>query len=274
MKINVAGRIRIIVFGGTTEGREAVLALLKEGYETALSVATRTGLEALQATPLQLSEERTAKIIVGRKDEKELISLITEYDICIDATHPYAREITQNLKHACEVTKTPYYRLLREKSDSDKVRPSIPGFETRYVRDTREAAELLKKSSDTGNILLTTGSKELSAFEGIDRERLYARVLPTKESIEACEKNGIPRTNILALWGPFSKALNLALLLQYKIRFLVTKESGKEGGFTEKYQAAEEAGCSLIIIERPEENGMTLEEILRELERNAFIVNE
>ena len=64
------------------------------------------------------------------------------------------------------------------------------------------------------------------------------------------------------MWGPFLKELNLALLRQFHISYLVTKESGREGGFDEKLAAAKEAGCLLIVIERPKEEGMSLAEIL------------
>ena len=318
--------MKVIVFGGTTEGREAIPALLREGCEVTLSVATETGLEALLGGLKSKAEGYTrgvvykgekeagdtydaggVKVLVGRKEEEELKQLLSEYEACIDATHPYAELITKNLKRACEVMGTRYFRLLRRdingktlnipkasvvsagRDQADGIentgnRADTPADETEatgnladtamvvYVKSVREAAELLKKTGEkkedkdeaygAGNILLTTGSKELSAFSEIERERLYVRVLPTGESIAACEKNGIPHRNIIALWGPFLKELNLALLRQFHISYLVTKESGREGGFDEKLAAAKEAGCLLIVIERPKEEGMSLAEIL------------
>ena len=93
-------------------------------------------------------------------------------------------------------------------------------------------------------------------------ERLYPRVLPTLDGIAACEAAHIPHKNILALQGPFSYALNRALLEQFSIRFLVTKDGGAAGGFAEKAQAAADTGVQLIVIRRPAETGETADQIL------------
>ena len=96
----------------------------------------------------------------------------------------------------------------------------------------------------------------------IPPERLYPRVLPTLESITACEAANIPHRNIIAMQGPFSYALNRALMEQFAIRFLVTKDGGAAGGFAEKAQAAQDTGAQLIVVRRPAENGQTAAQIL------------
>ena len=113
-----------------------------------------------------------------------------------------------------------------------------------------------------GNILLATGSKELSVFSALPPERLFARVLPTHESIAACESLGLPHRNILALQGPFSQKLNEAMLEQYRIAWLVTKDGGGPGGFSEKLSAAERTGARLVLVERPADGGDGLEAVL------------
>ena len=90
-------------------------------------------------------------------------------------------------------------------------------------------------------------------------------MLPAAESIEACLRIGIPQRNIIAAWGPFSRELNLAFMNQFDIGMLVTKESGKEGGFEEKAEAARIRGCRLVIIRRPSEDGVSFEELLRSI---------
>ena len=118
-------------------------------------------------------------------------------------------------------------------------------------------------------MLLTTGAKELPAFRALDPERLYARVLPTHEALYACEALGLPHSHILALQGPFSGALNGAILDQYGIEFLVTKDGGKQGGFEEKREAARRCGAELILVARPEDSGISMEELMAELEGMA-----
>ena len=79
----------------------------------------------------------------------------------------------------------------------------------------------------------------------------------------AGEGAGIPHRNIIAMQGPFTLELNLALMQQFHIRYLVTKDGGSAGGFAEKAQAAAQSGAALVVLRRPEECGETAEEILQ-----------
>ena len=125
-----------------------------------------------------------------------------------------------------------------------------------------EAAACLKTRE--GNILLTTGAKELPAYAELPPERLFPRVLPSLDSIAACEALGIPHRNIIAMQGPFSREMNAATIRQYEIRILVSKDGGGPGGFAEKAAAARETGAELIVIRRPEETGLGFDEVLKQ----------
>lgn len=236
--------MKILIFGGTTEGRLLAQALSQRGQPSTVSVATPLGAQELSGlsgvTPL-----------VGRKTAEEMAELLKHFDCCVDATHPYAVEASQNIRTACEQAGVPLERLLRGESSHK---------EGHWVVSLEEAARWLAERS--GNVLLAIGAKGLSAFQDLDRERLYPRVLPVVESILACQQAGIPTRNIIALHGPFSQDLNRAMLVQYQIRYLVTKDGGRAGGFEEKAAAAREAGAELVVIGRPPEAGQTLEEIL------------
>ena len=105
----------------------------------------------------------------------------------------------------------------------------------------------------------------MSAFDRLDKDRLYVRVLPTHDGLSACEALGIPHSHILALQGPFSQKLNEAMLEQYQIRWLVTKDGGRAGGFEEKLAAARATGAELVLVERPPDEGEGLEEILQQI---------
>ena len=96
----------------------------------------------------------------------------------------------------------------------------------------------------------------------LDPARLYPRVLASHAALDACEAIGVPRKNIIAMQGPFSQELNEAIIRQFQIRFLVTKDGGAPGGFPEKAAAAKAAGAELILLRRPEETGNTFEDIL------------
>ena len=239
----------ILIFGGTAEGR--ILAQrLSEQHAVTVCVATALGAEELRGL--------SCAVRTGRLTVRGMEQLAKRYDLVIDATHPYAAEATRNIRAACEGASVPCRRILREASrETDGLR--FPGC--------RAAAEYL--SATDGNILLTTGSKNLGEFSGLDRNRLYPRVLPTHEALSACEALGIPHAHILALQGPFSLEMNTAMLRQYQIRYLVTKDGGGPGGFSEKAAAARLTGAELILISRPEDSGIGLEELLSELEAKA-----
>lgn len=236
--------MNILIFGGTTEGRLLAQALSQRGLPATVSVATPLGAQELTGltgiTPL-----------VGRRTTAEMVELFTNFDRCVDATHPYAVEASRNIRAACQQAGIPLRRLLRAESSHK---------EGHWVDNPEKAAQWLAERR--GNVLLAIGAKGLSAFQHLERERLYPRVLPVVESILACQEVGIPTRNILALHGPFSLDLNRAMLKQYHIRYLVTKDGGRAGGFEEKAAAAREAGAELVVIGRPPETGDSLEEIL------------
>ena len=263
--------VNILIFGGTTEGRELAERLAAEIPERGwpksqraqndaerkrdfltVSVATELGAEELQKI-------EGIGILVGRMDIPAMKKTLCGYDLCIDATHPYAVEATKNIRTACEETGVQYRRLLREPGEETN------GPEVVYVSSAEDAAAFLV--SREGRILLTTGAKEVGAFSEIARERLYVRILPMKESLLACERAGVPHRNVVAMYGPFSQEMNEAILRQFRIDWLVTKEAGEAGGFPEKIAAARAAGVRTVVIRRPVEHGVSLEEILQEVRK-------
>lgn len=241
---------KIVLFGGTTEGRELAHALAEKGLAVTVSVATPLGAEELGAAP-------ALQIRCGRLGQAEMAALLRGARLCIDATHPYAVEASRNIRAAAEESGTEYLRLVRPQS-------ALPA-DCLVFAGAPSAAKALEGTE--GNILLTTGAKELAAFAALPPERLFPRVLPTQEGIAACEAASIPHRNIIAMQGPFSRAMNEALIGQFKIRWLVTKDGGAAGGFAEKAQAAAAQGARLVVLRRPpEKEHCTMEEILQRCE--------
>lgn len=230
--------MRIVIFGGTTEGREIAARAAALGAEVLVSVATGYGAEMQGNIP-------GVQVRVGRLEPPAMAAMLTGCALCVDATHPYAVVASRSIQTACRMAGVPCRRLLREETEP------VPGAE--YVSTDREAAALL--ADRPGRILLTTGAKELPVFAPLGPERLVARVLPSHESLSACEMAGLPHKNIAAMQGPFSMEMNRALLRQYHIRWMVTKDGGAPGGFAEKAQAARECGVGLVVIARPQEQG-------------------
>lgn len=245
--------MKVVLFGGATEGRTLSRELAALGAEVTVCVATGYGRE-------EQGEFPGITVLTGRLDAGGMAEVLRGAELCIDATHPYAVQATANIRAAAGRTGVACRRLLRRSS-------ALPEGSV-AVNSAEEAAKYLARTE--GNILLTTGGKELSAFSGLDRARLYPRVLPVEESLAVCAAAGIPKRNIIAMQGPFSKELNLALLRQFEIRFLVTKDGGTAGGFGEKAAAAAEAGVKLLVVRRPVEEGEDYDDILRNC-REMFV---
>ena len=225
----------ICIFAGTSEGRKLAERLSGRGLQMTLCVATEYG-------EILLGEHPDVKIRAGRMDQKQMEAMLRseEYELVVDATHPYADKVTENIAAACEDAGVEYLRLLRDSSsdDSDGI----------FVENTAACVEYLKNTE--GNILLTTGSKDLPAYAGL-HDRIYARVLPMQASLEICAQSGVAPERIIAMQGPFDEEMNLALLRMTHAKYMVTKDTGGPGGYGAKIRAAKKAGVQSIIIGRP-----------------------
>lgn len=249
----------ILLFAGTTEGRILASEMIKHNYPAKLSVCTAT--EYGRECVVQKMASDAAEVIAGRMDQSEMAEFMRRKKtaLVIDATHPFARDVTKNIQGAAQEAGVEYRRLLRERNERGEgiiLRESV-----------QEAAEYLKGTK--GKIFLATGSKELECYTSIPgyKERCYARVLSTREAVTKSIDLGFEGAHLFAMQGPFSKEMNLAVLRQTGAAYFVTKESGTEGGYVEKLWAAREAGALLVVVKRPEETGESLEEMLSYLER-------
>lgn len=247
--------MKVVIFGGTSEGRMLSECLCRNKIAHTLCVATDYGEEVLEPSEY-------AHVLQGRLDTQQMEDLIRREQcfVVVDATHPYAVEVSKNIRKACERTKMKYLRFLRDKESVIDVRSDV------LVSSATEAAAYL--DGQEGAIFLTTGSKELPAFTaGVHKtERLFVRVLPSAAVVASCRELGLEGKQICAMQGPFSEEMNRALLQQTKAAWLVTKDTGITGGFPEKVRAARSLGVRLVIIRRPEESGLDYESVLQVLE--------
>lgn len=252
------GKKCVLLFAGTSEGRELAEYLSGLPLVTYISTATEYGMECVENIP-------NIRGVWGRMDEEAIGKFITEQkvDFVIDATHPYARIVTENIKKACFAHQTGYFRCLREESGgiAREIYENIVS-----AGSVAEAVEYLKMQ--TGRIFIATGSKELKLYTAIEnyKERCYARVLSTKEAVEESMALGFQGAHLIAMQGPFSKELNTAMLRHTDAKYFVTKESGKAGGFEEKLEAAKELGVTLVVIGRPAETGSSIEEVKQNIQ--------
>ena len=276
---------KIWIFGGTTEGRLLAEYCSREKIEAWVSVASEYGEELLQEELMEsgnagnpdlnhntclakknlktVQASSVIKVLRGRMDRYQMEEFIRNQGIhlVIDATHPHARLVSEEIQEACGRTGVRLERCLRAEGEQNKARDWVE------VDSIQEAVSFL--SSVSGVIFATTGSKELEALCQIPdyQKRVYARVLPTSNVLRKCEKMGITGSHLIAMQGPFSTEMNTLFLRQTKAEWLLTKDSGRAGGFQEKVEAARENGTRVVVIRRPEEDGISLEEAMEVLKK-------
>lgn len=284
-------RGRIILFGGTSEGRELAEYAAEQQVRLLVSVASEYG-------EMLLPENEFVQVRQGRLDEAAMEKLLCEEkpELVLDATHPYAQVVTAQIRKLCKKLGIPCERVVREalnvetaaetvmhqggfvsgkQGSGERITGKFDGRETAadgegkniyHVKGVEYAIPLLL--GDERPVLLTTGSKELEVYAAVPelQSRLYARVLPDSGVLKKCEELGIRGKQIIAMQGSFSEEMNCAMMQNLHAGWLVTKESGGRGGYEEKLRAAERCGVSVIVIDRPSaEEGITVEEAKRQM---------
>lgn len=247
---------KICVFAGTAEGRELIEFLLGQRQaQVTACVATEYGKTLLPDAP-------GLGVFSQRMDREGMAAMLAQsrFDLVVDATHPYAAAATKNIADACRDTETEYLRLCREAGSIPEGAVVLP--------DAVAAVKFLEGAQ--GNILLTTGSKDLAVYAALSdfEKRVFARVLPLEDSLRLCREAGLPASHVLAMQGPFSQEMNLAALRFANARYLVTKAAGSAGGFEEKLKAAAQAGAVPVIVDLPpQQKGICLPQLIEFLRR-------
>ena len=244
--------IKALLFAGTTEGRKIAEGCRGKDIELTVSVATEYG-ETL------IDPAENVHVVSGRKDGDGIAALIrdTGAELVIDATHPYAAEVTKTLKTVCAQEGVDYLRVLRGEDHGDLIGCVL-------VDDTQGAVDFL--NSTEGSVLLTVGSKELAAYTAVTdwKTRLYVRVLPLPASTQIAYELGFEGSRLICMQGPFTQEINEAMLRMLDVRYMVTKDTGAAGGFGEKLRAAKACGVTPVVIRRPlREEGVSVAECLR-----------
>lgn len=287
---------KVMLFAGTTEGRLLCEFLSEKNITACVCVTTSYGEQLLPSG-------ENMEICTGALDRAQMEEKLSSFrpQLVIDATHPYARLATENIRAACGFLNLPYIRVVRESCGKEKngaetataaektagpektaepekttgltttagltdITQKIGGQEeSRLLTEAdsmEEAAKLLEKME--GSILVTTGSKELEALRGLPgfAKRIFARILPQPEMVQKCMEMGLSGRHIICMQGPFSEEMNYAMLRETNARILLTKESGAAGGFPEKLRGARRAGAAVVVVKRPvEEEGCSVEEV-------------
>lgn len=222
----------ILIIGGTKDANALASLLKSNGYKVTLSTATEYGRS--------LAEEVGVEVLSGRMTVADMKQLFLSYRLIVDASHPYAVEVSQNAIKSCLQLNVPYVRYEREVTHIEKAK---------LFSDYSSLLEYLLQTE--GKLLLTIGANNVSLFSQLSK-RLVVKVLPLIDSLTKCSDADIAAHNIIAAKGRLSVETYSALLKEYDIRFLITKDSGEEGGVNEKIEACRRCNVQLLVLSRPE----------------------
>ena len=229
---------KVFLIAGTQDGRKLAELLLEKNFDVTASVVSDYGRKLL---------ETCAGLKINDKplDEDELEKILREgnFKFLIDASHPYAKNISANAIDAAKAVQIVYIRYERAEIDFD--------YDKIFRVESYEAAAV--KAAELGkNIYLTTGSRSLKIFvDALKDCNLTVRILPTAEVLTQCESLGLSPKQIVAMQGPFSTELNVELFRHASAEVIVTKNSGQVGGADTKLQAAQILNLPVVMIERP-----------------------
>ena len=228
------------VFSGTSDGNALASELAGSGYPVVISTATEYGGEvAAQHCP-------GVSVWAGRQgvEARRQALIRSQARVLVDATHPYANIISEQLMGLSRTLGIPYLRYER---------PSAHAADVGEMCETTEQAA--SRAIALGKrIFLATGSKDLATFlkaPGATEREWFVRVTPEPEFIQRAIDLGLPRSHICAMQGPFSQGFNEALWGDWQIDCVVTKDSGDAGGYQAKAAASQTLGIPLLVIERP-----------------------
>lgn len=230
----------ILVLAGTTEGSQVASLLKKYGWRVIASAVSSYGANLL-------SISSGGEVIEGELDQEQLSQLIKTrgVTVLVDATHPFAEQISRLAMQCAADLNIPYIRLER----TDTPLPVHP-----LVHKLHQLEQLEEYLYPGQTVFSTLGSKHLIQVDTMikrKKARLVARVLPQGKVIRVCEELGMNAEQIVALKGPFSKELNQQLFMHYSAELILTKDSGVIGGLDTKVEAALELNIPILVWKRP-----------------------
>ena len=257
--------MRYMVMSGTSDATK-VIKFLHEDENNYIIATTVTDYGA------KIAESAGATEVISKAlKEEDFIDVINEknIDTLIDATHPFASVATETAISSCQKAGIKYIRYERASTilpESDLI-IKVATFE----EGAKKAKELL--TNDEDKLMHLAGVMRLATIVNeVDANKVVARVLPNNFSISKTQDSGVPAENIIAMQGTYSKELNMALMKEYNVCAIITKESGESGGAENKINAALELEIPVILVMRPEIKELENHSVVRSIEQLSEII--
>jgi precorrin-6A/cobalt-precorrin-6A reductase len=223
--------LRLLILGGTTEANTLAAALAgRENTDAILSLAGRTQQPALSTLPMRIGGFGG---VAGLRAYCEAERI----EVVIDATHPFAAQMSRHAAEACQAAKIPLLAFTRTAWAAQD------GDHWIEVESMDEAARAL--GEEPRNVFLTQGRQQLAAFASAPQHRYLVRAIEWPAAIGA-----LPSHRLILARGPFRLADEEALMRSEEIEFVVSKNSGGEATYA-KIEAARNLGIPVVMMRRP-----------------------
>jgi precorrin-6A/cobalt-precorrin-6A reductase len=222
--------MRLLILGGATEASALAAAVAgRKDIEAILSLAGRTR-PAPAPIPMRIGGFGG---VAGLSAYLETAGI----DAVIDATHPFAAQMSRHAAEACAVARIPLLAFTRPPWRREA------GDRWIEVETMAEAAEAL--GSEPRNVFLTQGRQQLGAFAAAPQHRYLVRAIERPDELDA-----LPHHRLILARGPFKLADEETLMREERIEFIVAKNSGGEATYA-KIEAARHLGVLVVIVQRP-----------------------
>lgn len=269
--------MNIFIMGGTAESVE-IIKFLKENYPKSYIITSTTTEYGGNIA----KESGSDKVISRPLPKEDILRVLDEYniDLYIDATHPFAVHVTKTASEIVDIKKIPFIRFERPSLHIEDIE-NINFNNVYNVKSFEEAGKLIINQSLKGNVLHLGGINTASSvLKYLCTDKFYIRVLRVKTSLDKCRELGINEDHIFPMTASKNKHKkislkeNLDLYKKVDAKIILTKESGDNGGFREKIEAANKLNMKIIIVDRPHIEELndktvvsTIEELNKELKK-------
>lgn len=223
--------MRVLLLGGTSEASKLARLLAgRRDIDCLLSFAGRTKTPLAPPVPFRIGGFGGIDGLVAFVETQEI-------DLLVDATHPFAEQMSQNAAAAAKRAGIPLVVVSRPPWTRE------PGDRWIEVGDMAAAAQAI--GATPRRVFLTIGRLQLSAFEAAPQHSYLIRTIETAEVAPS-----LPCYRVISGLGPFSQDDEEKLLREERIEVLVTKNSGGEATHA-KILAARRLGLPVVMVQRP-----------------------
>ncbi|SIO32506.1 precorrin-6A reductase [Rhodovulum sp. ES.010] len=223
-------RPNLLILGGTTEATALAQAAAAEGIDATLSFAGRVERPKPQPIPVRIG---------GFGGVDGLVSFLTAQRIShvVDATHPFAAQMSRNAVAACRATGVPLVALTRPPWTPQ------PGDDWQHVPDI--AGAVAELAGSPRRVMLAVGRMHLDVFAAQAQHFYLLRLVDPPDG-----PIPLPNHQAVVSRGPFTEAGDRALMREHRIDLVVSKNAGGTGARA-KIDAARALGLPVLMIDRP-----------------------